>query len=573
MRWTAVLGTSLIAFGLGGCDDPEPLFIARCGGDLECDSGEICEFGLCKPKDELSCTSVQGGRAVLQPAPHEISFGHVAPGSSFHPLVLRNIGNCTLTVFEAYFEAENTRFGCSSCDPATFPIELFPFRDVEWSMSFFPDDVGEFADHLVLLSDDAEYPEIRVPVRGRFDGEPALRSAPVELDFGYAAVGRTLTQVVQLTNQGSGTAPLSVSKVEIVPSSTTAFSFEPEIMEPVKLAPVRVDNDSSHFVNVRYHPREIGSHHADLLVTTLEGPTLTIPLVGTSKTPPTIQVNPESIAFGPVPIGQTNARPLIIQNMGGSPLHVTYRWGGTGLSTDLFALPQIVPAIPPGEYTELQVLVTATSPTPITGLLILESNDPAHPTITVSVSADGQDVLGANVIKVEMVYDNNGNSFFDDDLRNVDMTLENPFGLICNKQERAPTNWGAFGTPTWIAFGANEEPERIVLPDAMQDGTYRVMLQYAEDCASVPTGLVAAILGISIDVLIAYLSGGAINIDSGDVSDVIDDLCLDHSGASVTVTVYVNGNVVAEQPAHLSRKGEYIYAVDLIRQNGQFSVR
>jgi hypothetical protein len=136
-----------------------------------------------------------------------------------------------------------------------------------------------------------------------------------------------------------------------------------------------------------------------------------------------------------------------------------------------------------------------------------------------------------------------------------------------------PMNWGAFGNPTWIAFGQHEEPERIVLPDAQQDGVYRVMLQYAEDCSSVPTGLVAAVLGISLDALIAYLSGGLINLDSQQISDAIDDLCVNHSSASVTVAVYVNGNIVAEVPARLSRKGDYLYALDLVRQGGQFTVQ
>jgi hypothetical protein len=73
--------------------------------------------------------------------------------------------------------------------------------------------------------------------------------------------------------------------------------------------------------------------------------------------------------------------------------------------------------------------------------------------------------------------------------------------------------------------------------------------------------------------LIAYFSGGAINLDSQQISDVIDDLCIDHDSAAVTVTVYVNGNVVAEVPATLSRKGDYAYAVDIIRTSGQFTVQ
>ena len=108
-----------------------------------------------------------------------------------------------------------------------------------------------------------------------------------------------------------------------------------------------------------------------------------------------------------------------------------------------------------------------------------------------------------------MTYDNGADNAFDKDLRNVDMTLEHPFGYVCNKQYPHPTNWGELRQRRrWISFGAKEEPERIVLADATQDGTYRVMVQYMEDCSSLPTELLAGLLGISVDALIAYLSGG-----------------------------------------------------------------
>ena len=111
-----------------------------------------------------------------------------------------------------------------------------------------------------------------------------------------------------------------------------------------------------------------------------------------------------------------------------------------------------------------------------------------------------------------MSFENGESGFFGDDLRNVDMSLENPFGQLVNKQQPSPM-WGGFGNPTWFAFGVSEEPERIILPDAQNDGSYRVILQYVEDCASVPTQLLAGVLGISVSSLTSYLSGGAVNVD------------------------------------------------------------
>lgn len=562
------------------CDDPTSpgIFVARCETDAECGAGAICIDGECIPRDAVSCQAVEGGQAILQPGPPLIDFGHTGSGTSQADLALRNIGDCTLTIFEAYFEnEEESAFECPFCAPEEFPIELFPFRDHGVFVFFTPTEVGVYEDNLILLSDDAEFSEIKVPVRAQFNGLPEVALAPSSLDFDYAPVGRTITRTIQVSNRGTGTAPLVINRVEIQTSTDTSFSYEPELEDPIELLPP-IDDDpgDDYILNVRYHPKEIDTHVGDLVLYTNQpgNSVVRIPLSGSSKTPAKIAVSPEQIVFGPVPIGGTTALPLTIVNEGGTPLRITYRWGGTGLSTDLSALPALVPAIPPGAYTELQVLVTATAPTPITGLLILETNDPSRPSVTIPVSADGQPVVGAQVVKIDMNFENGSDSAFDDDFRNVDMALENPFGLVVNKQYPNPTNWGAFGNPSWLAFGVKEEPERIVLPDAMQDGTYRVLLTYIEDCSSVPSGLVAAILGISIEALIAYFTGGiSTGITGGQIADAIDDICLNRSSSAVTVTVYLNGVIVAEVPVTMGRRGDYLYAVDLVRQGGQYTVR
>lgn len=571
--------TLLGAGALAGCEeDVEPILLARCVEDVDCPEG-VCIDGECVDRDAVSCTEVAGGKAILQPTPPALDLGYVGSGTSRIDLGLRNIGDCTLTVFDAYFAQEAASpFQCPRCNPETFPRELFPFREDEIRVLFTPDGVGTFADELVLLSDDAEFPEIRVPIRARFDGVPAIAVAPTEVGFDYAPVGRTVTRTLQITNQGSGRAPLVVRDIRVESGTVAAFRFGPELEGPVELRPIRSAGASETLdLTLTYEPDDIGTHLGELVVeSNASGQgVVRIPLRGSSRTPAKIAVSPDAIRFGPVPLGQTTSLPLTVVNEGGTPLRLTPRWGGTGLSTDLSVEPRVaVPPVEPGRFTELQVFVTATSPGPISGLLILESNDPSRPSVTIPVSAEGQDVVGAQVVKIEMSFDNGSDSFFDDDLRNVDLALESPFGLICDKRDPSPTNWGAFGNPTWLAFGPKEEPERIVLPDAMQDGTYRVLLNYVEDCQSVPTQLVASLLGVSVETLINALTGGVVGGPSGDqISEVIDSLCLSSGGTSATVTVSVNGQVVAEVPARLSAKGELLYAVDLVRRNGTFTVR
>lgn len=574
----------LLLLGLGSaalsCDqDVDTIYVARCASDDACEAGHICVDGACVPYDALSCTEVQGGQAILQPTPTLLDFGYVGSGTAQGELLLRNIGDCSLTLFDASFAMESASpFVCPGCAQENFPLELFPFREHRLRFLFTPSGVGDFVDELVLLSDDAEYPEIRVPVRARFDGVPVGSVAPTALDFGYAPVGRSVTKTVQITNQGSGNAPLEILEVRVESSTVSTFTVTPELVDPVSLLPVRSTMSGStpqtHDLTVQYKPAEIDAHTGTLVILTnaASEPTLRVPLQGSSQTPAKISINPGSVRFGPVPIGQSTSLPVTIINEGGSPLHVTPSWGGAGPS-DFSVQPAVIAAVAPGSFTEMQVFVTATAPGALTGILVLETNDPTQPRVTIQVSADGQDVVGAQVVKIEMSFENGSDSALDDDFRNVDMSLESPFGLICNKQMPNPTNWGNFGNPSWLAFGPKEEPERIVLPDAMQDGTYRVLLNYVEDCSSIPSGLLASVLGISIEVLINAITGGVVGPGADDISGAIDDFCFNHSGSSATLTFYVNGQIIAEVPARLSSKGELLYAADLIRSNGTYTVR
>lgn len=617
---------------LASCNqDPSPLYIVRCADDTGCDQGEVCIEGSCEPREAVLCQSVDDGRALLQPSMPAVDFEQVGSSTNLQSLGLRNIGNCALTIFDVFLEAgEASAFECPACKAEAYPVELFPFREQPLELFFTPKTVGTFQDALVIVSDDAEFSEIRLPILAEFRGRPEVDVIPDTIDFDYTGVGATRTQTVRIINRGTGTQPVSIESVTLEldgnngnsansgnsgggtsGSNSSAFSLEHAPSEPIELLPVAFKPDDALEVEVRYHPSDVALHQASLVIRTTQefgsasgsasssasasgsasgagsgastgagsgsaagsDDIVTVPITGSSMTPAAITVAPTSVRFGPVPIGQTTSQTLTIVNEGGAPLRVEQRLGGSSLSTDFSVTPSILSPIAPGEYGELEVRVTATSPSPLSALLLLSTNDPSNPSVTVPISADGQEVAGAQVVKVEMTFENGDDSVFDDDLRNVDLTLENPYGQVCNKADPAPTNWAAFGTPNWMAFGPKEEPERVILPGATADGVYRVILTYQEDCATIPTTLLASVLGISIDALIAYLSGGAVDIDSDALANAIDDLCLDRSESTATITVYVNGEPIREKSITLGKKGDQIYAIDLERKEGTFSTR
>lgn len=557
------------ALGAVGCGR-EKVVAAACREDSMCPEGELCDNFQCVPAAAKACDVVTDGTPILQPDPYGVNFGDLDVTHAETAITLHNIGNCTLTLFEGTLgKGDKSSFTCDLCK-APFPIEIFPGRSAVYPLAFDAKDVGPAADEMKILSDDQEFPELKVPLRANYLGDPKLRVTPNPIDFGYVAQGRQGLKNVQVVNVGTGVAPITVDSIAFSDPTTLDFAFAEEFVGPRSLKPVTNDRTAFVPLEVRYTPRSTAKHAMELVLKTSKGE-VRVPMTGNAETPPKLVLSPTSIDLGDVPLGATNLATLTLSNEGGAPLTVNMTWGGAKPNTDLFTTPTTVPAINGGTFVEVQVGFTATALGPATGLLNLATNDPSKPSITIPVTANGIAGAGGQVVKLEMVFENGTDSVFDNDVRNVDMTLEHPFGYICNKTNPSPTNWGAYGKPTWLAFAPKEEPERIVLADAQSNGTYRVMLQYIESCKSLPTGLLATILGISTEVLIGYLTGGVVPVNGQDVSKMVEQMCMSKGSSAATVRVYVNGQLIKEKTVTLGTKGDSVYAVDLVRTTTGFT--
>lgn len=575
-------------FLAAGCQEEPKLVVTSCLSDDDCPEGELCDEGTCVPMSKFRCDATTTGAGVLQPAPHVVDFGTVGTDPVTRTLVLRNIGQCSLTVFEAKLAAgADSPFVCDGCSDKT--IEIFPMREARIDLKFTAPKVGTYEDTLELLSDDGEFPTLPVPVRAQFDGVPKLVASPDPLNFGYVAQYTDDSRILQLVNRGTGVATVRVTSVTVDPPDSPSFSVEgvdgAELPTKdgggVTLVPTGVNPRAAMLVKVHYHPQEVAAaHNASVVIETDSAVvgTLRIALAGTSETPPELGLSPPLVDFGDVPLGQLRAQTITLTNKGGSPLELTYSFQNNcppsrpKCSADFSFAPATLPTIDPGKYFEFQVFVTPTVADKINGLLLIGSNDPRRPTSTINLSAQGVND-GTQVVKIEVNYDNGSESNFDEDLRRLDVTLENPYGFMCNKETPKPADWGDFGAPAWMALGAKLNPQRVILVNPKQDGKFRVLLQYTEDCASLPTQLLASLLGISVDALIAYLTGGVVSLDPGAVSGAIDQICFDHSSTDATITIWVNGVTIAEKSARLTKKGEFAYAADLILENGQFRVQ
>lgn len=538
----------------------------ECAADAECASGRVCHQAECVPPAKLAC--VEGGprSTRLLVRPESVDFGPVAGAPVHAELLLENGGDCTLQIRTVAIRGgSSSRFGCASCaGEISFPRDVLPGRSLALDLLVTPGPPGMLSDVLVVSSSDPERFEHEVPLQARSAGEPKLVVTPRAIDFGYVPVGRSGERVVQAINAAEGSAPLVITGVEL--AGSPAFSLSPRPTTPAELLPAIDDPSARLAITVRFAPPMDAVHTATLTVTPENGTPLLVALTG-AKDPPDVRVTPASIAFGDVLLGTTVNRRVTIQNTGRSPLVASRRLvvGHPDVS-----IPRQIPEVRAGGVYELDLLYQATLAGPMSDTLSIESNDPDQPAITVPLSGSGQPT-GNDVVALELRFDNDSDTFLDADLRDVDLLLESPDGRICGKRDPAPS-WGAFGSPRWSAQGTKENPERIVLPDAMQDGRYLVTLSYQEDCSTLPTALVAQLLGIGADELIDYLSDGGIGVDPDMLADAVAQTCLNRSRPNATVVVSINGAVARELPVELRMKGDLVEALRLVRNNGNFAV-
>lgn len=563
-RPSALLALSLLAACSGGGDEE---VVPECRGDSECEAGQFCQDNACVLPSRLDCPEEGASVAGLLASPDPLDFGVVATEQVERSLTLGNEGTCNLQIVSAEIEGgANSRFVCASCISQSFPLRILPGRGLRFEMTVNPGAPGTITDRLVLRTNDPNNRERYVQLTAESTGQPALRVDPLALDFGFVPAGGIAERVVQAINATDGSAVLEVQSARIEPEDSPAFSVAPMTLLPVSLAPATVDPSARAAFTVRYEPPEQMSYAAELVITGRDSAPIRIPLSSDGE-PPAISVNPVSIDLGSIRLGESAARSITIQNTGRSDLV-----GGASLqvgSGNDLSLVTTDLRIAPGGLAEIGVIYEPTRGGAIGDTVIIQTNDPTNPRVLVSVS--GTAVPAAEqVVSVEMTYENGSSSALDKDLRDVDLYLESPVGLVVGKASPMGA-WGAYGAARWSAPPPGQL-ERVVLGRAMQDGEYVVNLSYIEDCSTLPTALTAALLGIGTDELVRALSEDEVVIDPTALANAVQQACAQRSSTNATVVTTVDGAVVDTRQVRLSQKGDLVLGLKLRVTNGRFSV-
>ena len=213
----------------GTCTD------GTCGNDDDCQANELCVFGACEPADNFACHPDESPILSLSPG-LVLDFGEVILGQSGEQTItLTNIGTCLLTVQNAGIDELSTAgFACSPCDVDVYPQRIPPQRSLDIVVSYAPVGPGDAYGVFQFRTDDATAGDdglVNVQLAASYNGTPSLHTSPTEVNFGYVqyvdgAVAGTKTEMLELSNRGSGNASLVIERLFM--DRGVQFSIPPE---------------------------------------------------------------------------------------------------------------------------------------------------------------------------------------------------------------------------------------------------------------------------------------------------------------------------------------------------------
>jgi PGF-pre-PGF domain-containing protein len=317
--------------------------------------------------------------------PASVDFGDVAVGgSATEAVTVTNDGSTAL---------ELTSIGITGADADAFAIAsngsstVAPGESTTVEIEFAPESTGETSAGLEIGSNDPDAPSTTVPLSGTGDPAPDIANTPKALLFGTVTTADSETTRLLVTNFGD--MPLEINSVNITGLDAGAFSI--------------VDGGSSTVapgerteIRVGFAPDSVGPKTAQLEIDSNDPneSTATVDLLGTGAGVPEIAVDPATVEFGTVTIGDSASEDVTVTNTGNANLTITAVSLG-GPDAGAFDAPSLDEPITlaPGESVTEAVTFGPTSAGEKTATLSIESDDPAQQTTEIALSGTAEEAV------------------------------------------------------------------------------------------------------------------------------------------------------------------------------------
>ena len=325
-----------------------------------------------------------GIQPVISVAPPKVDFGSLRVGKTSAPrtVTITNTGNDALKVTAISLLGANAADFALANLPM-LPSTIAPNANATFEVSFSPLAVGARSGVVVVQSDDPNQSSVTVKLTGE-GTQPGISLSPVKVTFPNQRVGTTSApQAVTLSN--IGTDPLNVANIALMGANGQDFALANLPVFPAAIAP----NQNITF-DVTFRPTAIGDRTAAAVITSDDPnqPMASVSLVGTGIAPE-IGLNPMAIDFGPVPIGMSPQKTLVIGNNGSDSLTIMAINLAGAMAFSLPNPPMTPLTVDAGLSISITLQYTPKAVGADSGKLTLVTDLPNNPNVDVLVSGSG----------------------------------------------------------------------------------------------------------------------------------------------------------------------------------------
>ncbi len=236
------------------------------------------------------------------------ALGKVAVGNSVvRTVVLEANGDSAVTLTEVNLETTSSPEWTLQM-PENLRIE--PGQRVEVGVRFAPADFGVESATLLVRSDAANRPELRISFCGE-GAEASLCGQPVPVDLGRVILGTTATETLRISNCGS----LDTSVEALAISSDAAHPSDPAFgLAGVPTLPITLAPEAATNFEVTFTPTEVGQKSGFVAARADTGEIAYFAVQAQGVEDCKIDVLPQQVNFGTVATGQQAERGVLIAN-------------------------------------------------------------------------------------------------------------------------------------------------------------------------------------------------------------------------------------------------------------------
>lgn len=316
------------------------------------------------------------GNPQIEPSPLVVDFGEVIVNtSSEETLSLKNIGTQDLIIDEISLQSAGAGNFSVDLGALSFPLTIAPGDETEISPGFAPTMQGPDSDTLWIISNASNADTLKVALTGEGITPPEIAVSGTSFSYTFAC-NDIYSDSIKIFNLGQENLDFDIS------GSAGWISGSPA------QGTVAGGDSLTMMVSISTLDLFAGTHQGQLLINSNDPgqPVVAVDYFLTVTGEPAILAN-DFLDLGSGNVGETEVGELLIANSGCDTLEITSV--NVESQQPVFNIQNPEFTVPPGEASTLYVEFSPEIAQQYSGIINIQSNDPANPSLPVVVSAVG----------------------------------------------------------------------------------------------------------------------------------------------------------------------------------------